>query len=245
MTKLSSIDQELVRRGMVSSRTQAISYVRLGYVKADGKVITQYHYYVDPETILEVTINTHHVSRAGLKLLLALPQLNITFDNKIVLDVGSSTGGFTQVALDQRARKVIAVDIGSNQMSPELRLNPKLELMEKTDIRSITNLSDKPDIILVDVSFISLKEILPTLITLSSKHTELVVLVKPQFEVKDETLMHKGIIKNDSVRRRILAGFESWARKHFIVDQKADSSIPGSKGNTERFYKLRILTKWE
>ncbi len=239
MTKMYSVDQELLRRRLVTSRHQAVSYIRLGYVRVDGKVVTQTDLRISQTALLEVAIDKQYVSRAGLKLALALKQLRLSFAGKVVLDVGSSTGGFSQVALEHGALRVIAVEIGSDQMNPKLLLDPRLELHEKTDIRSIKALSSKPDLVVVDVSFVSLREILPFVRKLVSRYAEIVVLVKPQFEVIDSSLMHKGIIKNDRVRREILADFEQWAKQFFVLEAKADSTVPGSKGNVERFYKLR------
>jgi 23S rRNA (cytidine1920-2'-O)/16S rRNA (cytidine1409-2'-O)-methyltransferase len=180
-----------------------------------------------------------YVSRAGEKLAGAAAQLGLDFKNKVVLDVGSSTGGFTQYALSRGASKVIAVDAGTNQLHQLLRLDPKIELHEKTDIRDFKT-SEKIDIILIDVSFISLRQILPSIAKLSSPATEIAALLKPQFEAQAKDL-NKGIIKNDSMRRAILKDFEAWAKKYFIIKAKADSKVAGSKGNLERFYLLKNI----
>jgi 23S rRNA (cytidine1920-2'-O)/16S rRNA (cytidine1409-2'-O)-methyltransferase len=180
-----------------------------------------------------------YVSRAGDKLAGAAAQLGLDFRNKIVLDVGSSTGGFTQYALEKGTLKVIAVDAGTEQLHQSLRLNPRVELHEKTDIRDFKT-NEKPDIVLVDVSFISLRQVLPAVLNLSSKNTQIVVLLKPQFEA-DAKELNKGIVKNDSIRRRIFKDFEHWSKRYFIVKAKADSQVAGSKGNLERFYLLKKI----
>ncbi|HSD56480.1 MAG TPA: SAM-dependent methyltransferase, partial [Candidatus Saccharimonadales bacterium] len=115
-------------------------------------------------------------------------------------------------------------------------------LHEQTDIRAMKSLSDTPDIVVIDVSFISLREVLPHIASLCAPHTKIIAMVKPQFEAVASNLKHKGVIKNDRMRRDILKDFENWARKHFIVVDKADSDIAGSKGNVERFYHLKKLT---
>jgi len=164
--------------------------------------------------------------------------LELDFKDKTVLDVGSSTGGFTDYALRHGAQKVIAVEVGSKQLHPSLRGHPQIELHEKTDIRDFTT-KQNIDIVVADVSFISLRYILPHMAKLSTKQTQIVAMVKPQFEAKKGSQKHKGIIKNERMRRGILKAFEDWAHQHFVVLNKADSSVKGAKGNQERFYLLR------
>ena len=157
-----------------------------------------------------------------------------------MLDVGSSTGGFTQLALLSGAKKVIAVDVGTDQMHAILRNDSRVELHEKTDIRNFTT-DQKVDMVVADVSFISLREILPHVSKLISRNSQLVVMVKPQFEAANTGLKHKGVIKNDRMRRDILKDFENWVQNLFVVVNKADSKVAGAKGNRERFYLLRKL----
>lgn len=244
------LDHELVNRQMVNSRSQAESYVRMGAVKVNGKVVTKPGYFVD--SIAKVELNSdQYVSRAGLKLASVAKVLNLDFKNKTVLDVGSSTGGFTDFALKHGAKKVIAVDVGTDQLHPSLRTNPKVELYEKTDVRDVVAQGrgqgakskveiEKPDIVVIDVSFISLREILPSVSNLANSQTRILAMVKPQFEAgKAQT--SRGVIKNDRVRRQILKDFEAWAKNHFITIVKADSDLAGEKGNLERFYLLQKL----
>jgi 23S rRNA (cytidine1920-2'-O)/16S rRNA (cytidine1409-2'-O)-methyltransferase len=181
--------------------------------------------------------NTRYVSRAALKLESVADQLKLDFKNKTVLDIGSSTGGFTDYALQNGASKVMAVEVGTNQLHPSLRGNSNIELHEKTDIRDF-DLAEQIDTVLIDLSFISLRDILPGLATKIDKDTLVVAMVKPQFEAEDK-YMHKGIIKNDQIRRTIFKDFEAWIQKHYVVKAKADSKITGSKGNQERFYLLQ------
>ncbi len=233
------LDQELVARGAVTSRSQAENYIRLGKVKVNQKTITKSGFLVNPEDKIKLEAD-QYVSRAGLKLASVAAKLNLNFKEKVVLDVGSSTGGFTDYALRHGAKKVIAVDVGTNQLHQSLRGDERIELHEKTDIRNLNTLSESPDIVVIDVSFISLREILPTVVKLSLEHTKIVAMVKPQFEA-GSSKKHKGVIKNDAVRRDILKDFERWAQKLFIIADKADSEVTGSKGNTERFYLLKKL----
>ncbi|GAC1501412.1 MAG: TlyA family RNA methyltransferase [Candidatus Saccharimonadales bacterium] len=223
----------------MSTRSQAETYIKLGDVKVDGLVITKPGFLVGDANKLSITTSQQYVSRAALKLSSITDVLKLEFQDKVMLDVGSSTGGFTDFALRGGAKLVIAVEVGTNQLHHSLRGNPKIELYEQTDIRDIKKLSSVPDIVTIDVSFISLRQILPHISSLVSKKTIIVAMVKPQFEAGNSGLKHKGIIKNDKMRRNILKEFEAWAQPYFTIQNKADSVISGAKGNLERFYLLR------
>lgn len=235
------LDQYLVTRKMVATRSQAESYIRLGAVYVDGKQITKPGFFVGTNNLIELRTNEQYVSRAGLKLASVAKAFSLNFNDKIVLDIGSSTGGFTDYSLQNGSKKVYAVDVGTNQLHPSLRLNKKIDLREQTDIRNIKKLTPIPDIILADVSFISLRDILPSVIKLAHGTTQFAVMVKPQFEADKSGLKHKGVIKNESIRRRILKDFEAWAKQYFFIADKKDSDVAGEKGNKERFYLLKKL----
>lgn len=234
------LDQELVGRGLVASRSQAESYIRLGVVLVNGSVEKKAGRLVGAEDKIKLTVDQQYVSRAGLKLASVAEIFNLDFRGKTVLDVGSSTGGFTDYALKHGAKKVIAVDVGTHQLHPSLQGDPRIELHEQTDIRSFQIKDAEIDIVVIDVSFISLREILPSVAKLTHSGTQIVAMVKPQFETGDGT-KHKGVIKNESMRRQILKDFEDWSKKGFKISQKADSQVSGEKGNTERFYLLAKL----
>ena len=237
------LDQLLSQRGLVATRSQAESWIRLGKVRVNGRVIAKPGYFAAEEDDIELKATEQYVSRAGLKLASVAEALKLDFRNKVLLDVGSSTGGFTDYALRQGAAKVIAVDVGTDQLHPNLRGNPKIELHEQTDIRTMKVLSDVPDIVVIDVSFISLREVLPHIASLCGLKTQIIAMVKPQFEATAANLKHKGVIKNDSMRRDILKRFEEWVHGRFMVLGKADSDIAGSKGNVERFYLLQVTPR--
>ena len=235
------LDQYLAVSGQVNSRSQAESYIKLGQVSVNGQIVTKPGTLVSAKDKIKLEASEQYVSRAGLKLASVAKALNISFKDKVVLDVGSSTGGFTDYALQNGAKKSIAVELGSDQMHPSLINNPKIELHEKTDI--ITFQTDQTvDITVVDVSFISLRIILPAVAELSTKNTQIVAMVKPQFEAINSQIMHKGVIKNDKIRREILKDFELWARQYFVIKNKADSLVAGAKGNQERFYLLSKIS---
>ena len=231
------LDVALAQRGLVSTRSQAESYIKLDKVKVNGKILNKSSILVSEDDLLEVRGEERYVSRAALKLESVARKLGLDFKGKIVLDVGSSTGGFTDYALQHGAKKVIAVDVGTDQLHPSLRGNPSIELHEKTDIRDFTN-SIKADIAVVDVSFISLQHILPHIGNIISKQGIIIAMVKPQFEAGANDV-HKGVIKNDTVRRQILKDFETWAKPLFRIENKADSEVTGARGNRERFYLLK------
>jgi 23S rRNA (cytidine1920-2'-O)/16S rRNA (cytidine1409-2'-O)-methyltransferase len=234
------LDQLLATRGLVSSRSQAESWIRLGKVFVDGKVELKPGHFVPDTAAIELKVDEQYVSRAGLKLASVAKILKLDFRDKHVLDVGSSTGGFTDYALQHGAHKVIAVDVGTDQLHPSLHGHERIELHEQTDIRDMHELSATPDIVVIDVSFISLREILPHIAKLSGKQTVVAAMLKPQFEAGHD-IKHKGVIKNDAMRRAILKDFEMWAKRYFVIQDKADSEVAGSRGNRERFYKLTPL----
>ena len=237
------LDHALVARGLTSSRSQAENWIRLGKVTVDDKTLTKPGYFVRASADVKLVAEEQYVSRAGLKLASVAKVLNLNFKDAVVLDVGSSTGGFTDYSLRNGAKKVYAVDVGTEQFHPSLRGNERIELHEKTDIRDFIIEGDMPDIIVIDVSFISLREILPYIAKhLSAPNTQIAAMLKPQFEAgRNQT--NKGIIKNEAVRRQILKEFETWAKQYFVVRDKRDSDVAGAKGNQERFYLLTPLNK--
>ena len=234
------LDNLLVDRKMVESRSQAESYIKLGKITVDGVKRTKPGFFVDVDSELKILQRVQYVSRAGLKLESVAKKMRIDFRNKTVLDVGSSTGGFTDYSLKNGANKVIAVDVGTDQLHPKLRLNKKVELHEKTDIRNFKT-DQKIDVVVIDVSFISIKEILPSVVNLSDKNTKIVAMVKPQFEAGRNGTVN-GVVKNNSYRRKILQDFENWCRSNNLyIENKRDSEVKGAKGNQERFYILKKM----
>lgn len=212
----------------------------MNQVTVNGQMASKAGQLVSDEDAIRLTISEQYVSRAALKLESAAAVFHLDFAGKTVLDVGSSTGGFTQYSLRHGAAKVIAVDVGTDQLHPSLHGDERIELHEKTDIRDFST-KIHIDMVVGDVSFISLREILPYVATLVDAKTEIIAMVKPQFESGQSNIKHKGVIKNDKMRREVLKGFEAWAQQYFKLIQKVDSGVPGSKGNVERFYLLKKL----
>jgi len=246
------LDHLVFELGLVQSRSQAESWIKLGKVLVDGKPVTKPGAAVSDTAAIILNASEQYVSRAGLKLASVADVLNLQFKGVTMLDVGSSTGGFTDYALQHGAQKVYAVELGTNQLHPKLHGDPRIELHEQTDILSVYLQTDPhviknavtitvPDIIVIDVSFISLREILPHIVDLCGPQTVVAAMVKPQFEARESNLKHKGVIKNDRIRRDILKDFEMWVAPYFVILDKADSDVAGTKGNRERFYKLRAV----
>ncbi len=196
------------------------------------------------------------VSRAGEKLAGAAQAFSYDFRGKTVLDIGSSTGGFTEVALRMGAEKVYAVEKGTKQMKAPLRFDTRIALYEKTDIFE-TMVSGKDflvgsdekwgtrrflfDTIVADVSFVSLTKVLAyAKMYLACRETDFLVMLKPQFEA-DEKQLNKGVVKNERIRREIIFGFEKWLKTHgFLIIKKRDNVLAGKNGNIERFYWLKL-----
>ncbi len=179
-------------------------------------------------------------SRGYTKLSNIITFLNYNLRDKVVLDIGSSTGGFTACALDRGAKRVIAIEKGTNQMARPLRYDPRIDLREKTDIFTIQRTTlPHINLVVADVSFVSLRPILlHAKRHLASPDTEFLVMLKPQFEAAPSQLT-KGVIKNEKIRRLIIKDFELWLRQNdFIIKAKRDNLHPGKTGNLERFYYL-------
>ena len=234
---MSRLDKEVIARGLTQSRSQAENFVRLGKVRVNGKLVKKPGEQVGGDDKITIA-GEQYVSRAALKLSSIAEQFNLDFRGATVLDIGSSTGGFTDYAVQHGAEKVIAVDVGSNQLHPSLRVNNRVELHEKTDIREFKT-NEIIDIAVADLSFISGRHVLKDVKKLMHKKSLLIYMCKPQFEAGKEQI-NKGVIKNSKMRREILKNFEAWLEENgFVVLDKADSKVAGAKGNVERFYKLK------
>ena len=179
------------------------------------------------------------VSRAERKLEGAVRAFRYDFRDKTVLDIGSSTGGFTELALKLGAKQVFAIEKGSRQMKAPLRFDPRVELHEKTDFFDVVCVP-VVDTIVADVSFVSLTRILKHAREFADQRTDFLVMLKPQFEARPQQLW-KGVVKNEKMRREIIKGFEIWLKQNkFIILNKRDNEVLGKNGNQERFYYLKI-----
>ena len=212
---------------------------------------------LNTHTSMQTVHTSMPVSRAENKLAGAAQAFSYDFRGKTVLDIGSSTGGFTEYALLRGAKKVIAVEKGTKQMKAPLRFDPRIDLREKTDIFSVTRSSlsrdqnesnenesktdVKIDTILADVSFISLKQVLlHAKKQLTAPQTDFLVMLKPQFEARPFQLKN-GVVKNETIRRDIIKDFEAWLKNNgFLIVNKRDNTLAGKNGNLERFYFLKL-----
>lgn len=236
------LDKALVEQGLVDTRTKAQGLIMAGSVYVDERIVDKPGYNVQEGAKLTLKDKMRYVSRGGLKIESANAVFGVDFTDKVVLDVGSSTGGFTDFALQHGATKVYAVDVGTGQLDWKIRQDERVVVREKTDIRDVvrSDFAEDIDIVVIDASFISLRQILPHVADLVSGHTQILAMVKPQFETDKKTAdLNKGVIKNKTIRRDILKEFELWTKNLFVIENKADSEVHGAKGNVERFYLLK------
>ena len=224
----------LVERGLAESRAQAQALVLAGLVPGYEKAGQQ----VDESAELTVTAPPPYVSRGGEKLAHALDVLGVDPAGRDCLDVGASTGGFTDVLLQRGAARVIALDVGRGQLHPWLRDDSRVVVLERTNARSLRELPFAPELVTCDVSFISVRTTLPPVLALAAPGWEALVLVKPQFEA-GRGQAPRGVVRDPEVWRRVLretaeAGLEWEAEVAGVVD----SGLPGPKGNREFFLHL-------
>lgn len=230
------LDVLLFEQKLFHTREKAREAILSGIVYFNNKQCTKPGEKLDENSKFEIRGETlKYVSRAGLKLEKASSEWNISFKDKIVLDVGASTGGFTDFALQNGAKKVYAVDVGSGQLHEKIKTNNKVINMEKCDFRTMPTLPDKIDIAVCDCSFISLKLLLPKFVQVLEKESELVVLIKPQFECgKQIAQKTHGVIKDeklqDSLKNDIITAFTN---SGFTLIGSCNSPILGTAGNKE------------
>lgn len=226
----------LTTKKLVKSRSVAIDLIKKGKVSINGETITKpAKDFSNPDNLsIKILELPKYVGRGGFKLEKALTEFKINPAGLIILDVGSSTGGFTDCLLQSGALKIYAVDVGTDQFDPKLKKDSRIILMEKTDIRDIKFLPEKPDLAVIDVSFISLELILPTVKNILKKDGQIVALVKPQFETPKGEKNKNGVVKTDKIRGQVLENIKNYCQK---IDLKilgvTESSILGGSGNKE------------
>jgi len=231
------LDQYLVEKGYVSSREKAQAIIMAGLVYVDGKPITKPGTRIKEGQTIEVKEPPKYVSRGGYKLEWAIQRFGLDVRDLTALDVGSSTGGFTQCLLMHGAKKVYAVDVGKGQMDSRLRSDPRVVLYEKTDARELTerHIPEPVDLIVMDVSFISTTKLIPHVVKFLKEEGFLLVLVKPQFEVGPEKVK-KGIVREKEDRRKaVLKVVEFLTSLGFNIAGVIKSKPKGTKGNEEFF----------
>lgn len=230
------LDVKLVELGLFKTRSKAQDAIKSGLIHVNGKKVTKTGYMVSPSDFIEIVGEVMpYVSRGGKKLEKAIKVFSIDMNDKKVLDIGSSTGGFSDCALKHGARSIVAVDVGSDQFDPELKKNKRITLFEKTDFRNMDNsLIDNVDIIVMDVSFISVTQLIEKISSIKS-NPDIMCLIKPQFECgRDIAFKYKGIIKDLEVHRdvinNVVAKFNEYG--YYLVNIDV-SPIRGGDGNVE------------
>jgi 23S rRNA (cytidine1920-2'-O)/16S rRNA (cytidine1409-2'-O)-methyltransferase len=229
------LDVLLVERGLAESRAQAQALVLAGLVPGHDKAGAQ----VDEDAPLAVESPPPYVSRGGEKLANALDALGVDPAGRDALDVGASTGGFTDVLLQRGAARVTAVDVGYGQLHPRLRNDPRVTVFERTNARELKTLPYEPNLIVADVSFISVRKALPPALALAKRGWEGVVLVKPQFEAGRADVGKGGVVRDPTIHARVVRQVAEaalgWQAQTVGV---VDSGLPGPKGNREFFLHL-------
>ena len=231
----------LVERGLFESRARAQAAIEAGLVMANGKPVAKPSETIALDAELQAQPAHPFVSRGGVKLAGALEQYPIDIEGHVCLDVGASTGGFTEVLLTNGANLVFSIDVGREQLHPSLRGHPKVVSMEETDIRDFEGkrLPMRPDVVVIDVSFISLKAVLPVALSLAAAPMHLLALIKPQFEAARKH-SKRGIIRDASVQQLVCEDITGFAASLGCSDIKVfPSSIAGGDGNLEFFIGAR------
>ena len=231
------IDQLLVARGVFDSRARARAAIEAGRVRADGRVVAKPSEKVAEDAEIEAEAAHPWVGRGALKLAHALDLWPVAIEGRVVLDVGASTGGFTEVCLNRGAAQVFAVDVGTGQLHPSVAADPRVMNLEKTDARHLTTalITETPSLIVCDASFISLSKVLPAALALAEPEADLITLVKPQFEADGpKAVGKKGVVKDPVAHAAAVAGVRDWLEESgWTVREVADSPITGGDGNVE------------
>jgi len=235
------IDILLVEKELAESRAKAQSLIMAGEVMVAGKAITKPGTLVAEEAAITVMKPPPFVSRGGIKLDYALEHFQLDVSAKVVADIGASTGGFTDCLLQRGAKRVYAVDVGYGQLDYRLRRDPHVVVMERVNARYPVTLPEKVDLATVDLSFISVEKVIPSVAQLLNENGYILVLIKPQFEARRGEVGKGGIVKKPITHARVLGRFINWAVGHgFRLGGLVASPILGAAGNREFFLHLRL-----
>jgi len=234
------IDNLLVERGLVESRAKAQALIMGGEVVVEGKATIKSGTLVNEEAVATILEPPPFVGRGGVKLDDALEQFHLDVSGKVVADIGASTGGFTDCLLKRGASRVYAVDVGYGQLDYRLRQDRRVVVMDRVNARYPLPLPEKVGLATLDLSFISVEKVIPSVADLLKDDGYLLVLIKPQFEARREEVGKGGVIRQPEVQARVLGRFVDWLIKHgFRLGGLVASPIPGASGNREFFVLLR------
>ena len=235
------LDQYIMKLGLAETRNIAQELIKEGSVSLNDEICNKPAKVIKKGAGVSIVKKRQWVSRGGKKLYDALKNFDINVDKKIALDVGSSTGGFTQVLLQEGAAKIVAVDVGTNQLHASLRNVPSISILEQTDIRDISsNFVDFFDLVVVDVAFISIKKVIKDIEVTAKKGGHVVVLYKPQFEAGKKNISKNGLVKKETDVQKMLNNFLNtldYSSLYFV--QSKEAYIKGKRGNQEIFIHLK------
>ncbi|MEE9399543.1 MAG: TlyA family RNA methyltransferase [Dehalococcoidales bacterium] len=235
------IDSLMLVRGLVESRAKAQALIMAGEVVVNGKTIIKSGTLVSEEAEITVLKPPPFVSRGGIKLEYALDQFQLGVSGKVAADIGASTGGFTDCLLQRGATRVYAVDVGYGQLDYRLRQDSRVIVMERVNARYPIPLPEKADLVTMDLSFISVKKVIPSVAELLKDNGHMVVLIKPQFEARRAEVGKGGVIKEPDIHATVLGRFITWVVEHnFRLKGLVASPIPGASGNKEFFLLLKL-----
>ncbi len=231
------LDVVIFEKNLAESRSKAQALVMAGEVLVNGKKITKAGFQVSDDDLIEIEQQNPYVSRGGLKLESVLKLFEINFTDKVCMDIGASTGGFTDCMLQHGAKKVYAVDVGTAQLHYKLRNDPRVVNIENVNFRYFDKalLKDDIDIITIDVSFISLDKILPLASEIVSPLGNIIAMIKPQFELETGEVK-KGVVKDEKLRQKAIDKIKNVVESlNMMVIKEQDSGLKGPKGNLEHF----------
>lgn len=236
------LDSLLVSRGLADNRSKAQAYILAGDVSVDGQIVTRAGSLFDPDVDIELKKKSPFVSRGGLKLRHALQQFGVNVMGKICLDVGASTGGFTDCLLQAGASRVYAVDVGYNQLDYKLRKDPRVIVMERINAHYPFELPEKVDLAVMDLSFISVRKVIPNVVPHLKNGANMVILFKPQFEAKRNQVGKGGVIKDPLVHAQVISDFIIWMNENsYKLLDLTVSPVTGADGNREFLIYMRPL----
>ena len=231
----------LLERGLVESQAKAQALIMAGEVVVDGKAVTKSGTLVADEAAINIAKPPPFVSRGGLKLDYALGRFQLDVSSKVVADVGASTGGFTDCLLKRGASRVYAIDVGYGQLDYRLRQDSRVIVVERVNARYPIILPEKVDLATIDVSFISVEKVIPSVVQLLKDGGYLLVLIKPQFEARRREVGKRGVIKQPVVHAKVLGRFTAWMVEHdFRLGGLIASPILGASGNKEFFVLVKL-----